>query len=74
MRSIAIRKDDEVRVDCNLLFGAAPQIRRAPRPDPQGRRGAGRLGPPPQSCISSTKIIASEEQVPLEGKHKHIQR
>ena len=40
-------------------------------PNPQGRRGAGQLGPSPQSCILGTKIIPSEEQVRLEGKRKH---
>ena len=96
MRSIPIRKDDEVQVDCNLLlrsygtsttyapslsarttrcrstaafsFGATAQVQRPLHPYPQGRRSAGRLEPPPQSCISSAKTIPNSEQSPFEGK------
>ena len=48
VRSILIRKDDEVQVDCNLLFGATPQIQHVLHPHPQGLRSAGRLGHLPQ--------------------------
>ena len=47
MKSIPIRKDDEVQVDCNLLLGAAPQVQCTLHPYPQGRRGAGQLQPSP---------------------------
>src|SRR3989337_124048 len=37
VRSIPIRKDDEVQVDCGLLLGAAPQVQCALHLYPQGR-------------------------------------
>src|SRR3954468_6965918 len=35
------------RSTATFSFGAAPQVQRALHPDPQGRRGAGRLLPSP---------------------------
>ena len=59
VRSILFRKDGEVQVDYNPLFGSAPQVQCALHPYPQGRQGAGRLQLSPRSYTTSTTCAPS---------------